>query len=221
LKRLMDRKKCLLTIAALVLALASSCTVNRKPIISSLQGEMEWTEPLGSIRVICNASDPEGDLLSYSWSATGGSIVGTGAVVNWTAPAEVGMYDIAVVVKDSLNATATASTVLIASNGPPPVIHNLTVTADHKYLKQTARGYKVGKEQSYNITCDATGNGTLSYNWTCTGGSISGEGATINWTAPDAVTYITVTVKVFDVLLNWVRKSVFLEVVACSSCEFG
>jgi hypothetical protein len=221
----MNKKRCLIIIGimvAVVLLLASSCTGNRRPIITSLEAEAPgWTAPLSSLWVTCNASDPEGDELGYNWSASGGDITGAGAFANWTAPEEVGMYDITVVVSDSQGANATRSIILTASNGPPPVIEDLIVTAEHKYLKETATGYKVAKTYNYTIECIASGNGTLSYNWTCTGGEISGGGSNITWTAPDTVGDVTVTVKVFDSLSNWVRESVFLEVVPCSPCTFG
>jgi hypothetical protein len=218
----MNKKRYLVIVgivAATVLLLASSCA---GPIIISLKAEAPgWTAPLSSLQVMCNASNPDGGELSYSWSANGGNIVGAGAVVNWTAPEEVGMYDITVMVGDSVNKTATGSIVVIASNGPPPVIGDLNVTAEHKYLKTTATGYKVAKTYNYTIECIASGNGTLSYNWTCTDGNISGEGSTINWTAPNTVCEVTVTAKVFDGVGNWVKKSVLLTVVPCTPCEFG
>ena len=131
-----------------MLLLASSCTTvaNRRPIITSLEAEAGWTAPLGSLQVTCTASGPDGDELSYEWSASGGDITGTGAVVIWIAPEEVGMYDITVVVTDSQGGQDTGSITLIASNGPPPIIENLIVTAkEHKYLKVTTTGYKVAK----------------------------------------------------------------------------
>ena len=208
-------------VATAVLLLASSCTVNRWPFIISLEAGANWTAPLGSLQVTCNASDLDGDELSYNWSAGGGNISGTGAIVNWIAPGEVGMYDIRIVVDDGTGRKATGSIVLIASNGPPPVIEDMIVTAEHKYLKETTTGYKVAKTYNYSIECSASGNGTLSYNWTCTGGNISGGGSNITWTAPNIVGDVTVTVKVFDGVGNWVRKSIFFEVVSCSSCTFG
>ena len=214
-------KRCLVIVAAAVLLLASSCTVNHPPTITSLEVEAPgWTAPLDSLQVTCNASDLGGLELSYDWSTSGGNITGIGAVVNWIAPGEVGMYDITVVVADGLNKTAVGSIALIASNGPPPVIENLTATAEHKYLKITTIGYKVAKTYNYTIECTASGNGTLNYNWTCTGGNFSGEGSTINWTAPNTVCDVTATVKVFDGIGNWVRKSIIFEVVDCNSCTF-
>ena len=213
-----------IVVAAGALLLASSCSFNSAPVISSLEAEAPgWVAPLGSLQVTCNASDYNHDQLSYNWSAEGGSILGTGSEVTWTAPEEVGMYDITVVVDDGKGAEATGSIGLIASNGPPPVIESLNVTADHKYLKRTATGYKVGKEQVYHIDCIASSNTSdeLTYEWSCTDGEISGVGSNITWTAPDLVVNVTVTAKVFDSLGNWVRDSVLLEVVACSPCTFG
>jgi len=221
----MNKKRYLVIVvimAAAVLLLASSCTGNRWPTITSLEAETPgWTAPLSSLQVTCNASDLDGDELSYNWSASGGNISGTGATVNWIAPGEVGMYDIRVVVDDGTGRKATGSIVLIASNGPPPTIEDLIVTAEHKYLKETTTGYKVAKTYNYSIGCNASGTGELVYEWSCTGGNISGEGSMITWTAPDSVGDVTVTVKVFDGVGNWVKKSVVLKVVPCTPCEFG
>jgi len=218
----MNKKRCLVIMAVAVLLLASSCTLNRWPTITSLEAEPDyWTAPSGSLQVTCNASDFDGDALSYNWSASGGNISGTGATVNWIAPEEVGMFDITVMVADGNGGNTTGLIALIASNGPPPVIEDIIVTAEHKYLKETTTGYKVAKTYNYSIECSASGNGTLSYNWTCTGGNISGGGSNITWTAPNIVGDVTVTVKVFDGVGNWVRKSIFFEVVSCSSCTFG
>jgi hypothetical protein len=224
-EKLMNRKRYLIIVgivAVIVLFLASSCGINFRPVITSLEAEAPgWTAPLGSLHVTCNASDHDGDELSYSWSASGGNISSTGPEVIWTAPGEVGMYDITVVVDDGHGNNAIGTIGLTASNGPPPHIENLIVTAiGNPYLKETTTGYKVGKTYNYTIECIASGNGTLSYNWTWTGGTISGEGSAINWTAPDTEGDVTVMVKVFDGAANWVKKSIVFEVVHCVSCEF-
>lgn len=210
----------LIIAAALVLLLTSSCAGLR---VTGLEADAEWAAPLDSIGVTCTASSSGGGDLSYEWSTTGGSINGTGAVVDWIAPEEVGMYDITVVVADGEDSQDTASITLIESNGPPPVIEGLNVTADHKYLKESRDGYKVGMGYDYSIECVASSNasGEMVYEWSCTNGLISGEGSIITWTAPDKVCDVTVTVKVFDGLGNWVREGVLLEVVECTSCTFG
>jgi hypothetical protein len=224
----MNRKRFLaimLIMAAAVLLTAPSCTTsaNRRPIITSVDAEAEWIAPSGHIQVTCTASDPDGDNLRYDWITTGGAISGTGAVTIWTAPEEVGTYDVTVVVDDGHDGKDTASLTLVASNGPPPSIQNLIVTAkEPKYLKTTSTGYKVGKTKEYYVECIASATmGELTYEWSCNGGEISGAGSTITWTAPDTSTDVTVTAKVSDGVGNWVKESVVFEVVSCSSCTFG
>jgi hypothetical protein len=221
-QRIMDGKRPLaimLAMAIAVLLLASSCS-SAWPVITSLEAEAEWVAPLASLQVTCNASDPDGDELNYEWSTTGGSINGTGSEVTWTAPEEVGMYDITVVVENGQGRKDTESITLIASNGPPPVIEDLIVIAEHKYLKEIATLYKVLKTEEYYIECIASGTGELVYEWACDGGEISGESSMINWTAPDTEVEVdvTVTVKVIDGMGNWIRESVAFEVVFCESC---
>jgi len=221
-------KICLVIMAAAVLILASSCTTiaNRRPIITSLKAEAEWTIPSGSLQVTCNASDPDGDELSYEWITTGGDISGTGHEVIWIAPEEVGMYDITVVVNDGHDGEGARSVTISVALGTPPIIEDLIVTAkEPRYLKETTTGYKVGKTKEYYIECIASDtDGELSelvYEWSCDGGEISGEGSIITWTAPNTACDVTVTVIVFDVPANWVRKSIVFEVVSCESCVFG
>jgi hypothetical protein len=220
--KLMNKKRYLVIMVILavsVLLPASSCTGNRRPIITSLEAEAEWSAPLDSLQVTCDASDADGDELNYEWSTTGGNITSTGPEVIWTAPEEVGMYDITVVVENSQDREDTESIVLIASNGPPPVIEDLIVTAEHEYLKETVTGYKVAKTYDYHIECIALNiSGELIYEWSCDGGEISGEDSLITWTAPDIERDVTVTVKVLDDIGNWIRKSITLDVVDCESC---
>jgi len=214
-----------LTIAVAALLLASSCTTvtNRLPKIASLEAEAEWIAPSGTAGMTCTASDADGDKLSYQWIASGGDISATGGAAIWTAPREAGMYSITVVVDDGHDGKDTGFLTLVASNGPPPGIQNLTVAANEpKYLKTTSTGYKVGKTKEYYVECIASAtSGELVYEWSSNGGQISGGGSNITWIAPDTSAYVTVTAKVFDDLGNWVSRNVVFEVVDCSPCEFG
>lgn len=195
---------------------------NEPPYINSLIADADWITPSGSLRATCAASDPDGDDLSYEWSASGGSITGTGAVVNWTAPGEAGIYDITVLVTDGQGGEDTGSIALSVVTGIPPTVEDLIVTADHKYLKETTGGYKVGKTQEFHIECIASNtSGELVYEWSSTDGQISGEGSAIMWTAPDVSGEVAVTVIVTDVADNSVTKSMILDVVSCSVCTFG
>jgi len=197
---------------------------NRPPTINSLVADASWTTPAGSLRVTCNATDPDGDTLTYEWITTGGNMSGTGAAVNWTAPQEVGIYNVTVVVKDGHGREDTRFVSLSVTLNPPPVIENLTVTAkEPKYLKITSTGYTVGRTKQYDIACNVSDtSGGVSYNWSCESGVISGEGSMITWTAPDeSLDRTTVTVIVSDAVGNMVSRSIVFKVASCNACTFG
>jgi Bacterial Ig domain len=194
---------------------------NRAPTISSLTADADWTLPAGSLNLTCVASDLDGDELSYEWSSSGGDVSGTGADVKWTAPQETGVYDIAVVVTDPYGGSDTRTFRASVASEQPPIIQELNISAVC-YLKPYAAGYYVGKGQPYDIECVvADPDVALTYEWSCDGGEFSGEGPSVVWTAPDATTYATITATVSDIAGNTASKSLFLNVVSCSTCTFG
>ncbi len=196
---------------------------NRAPSITDLAADASWTLPSGSIQLTCTASDPDGDELTYEWTADAGSILDTGSAVNWTAPEEIGAYYITVVARDSHGSSDGRTMCVTVVTAQPPDVEDLLVTADHCYLKTTSSGYKVGKEQEYHIECVVSNNDSIvSYNWSCEDGEIVGEGPVITWAAPDKyLDRTTVTVTISDIAGNALCKSVVFEVVSCSKCTFG
>lgn len=196
---------------------------NEPPAIADLMADADWTLPLGNLQVTCDAEDPDEDDLSYEWTVDGGDILGTGAVVNWSAPQESGVYRITVTVKDGHGSLDTRMLSVIVALEQPTIIEDLVVTADHCYLKTYSWGYKVGREQEYYIECLVANTSTeMSYQWACEDGTISGEGPVITWVAPNEyIETTTVTVTVTDLDRDIMdAKSVVFNVVSCSSCTF-
>jgi hypothetical protein len=119
----MNKKRYLIIVgivaaAVLLSILFYTVLANHRPAITGLEAEPEIVLPLGSCQIVCTASARDGGELSYEWSATGGNITGTGAVVNWTAPQEVGTYDVTVVATDGNGDSATDSLPINVSSGP-------------------------------------------------------------------------------------------------------
>ena len=197
---------------------------NNSPTISNLTANSVWTLPSGSLNLTCDASDPDGDELSYEWTASGGNISGTGVAVSWAAPEEVGIHNVTVVVSDGHGRTDTRTLPVSVVTGQPPDIEDVLITADHCYLKTNTSPYKVGQGKKYDIQCIVADAGSeLSYSWSCTGGEISevsGDGSNIAWTAPNTSGKVTMTVIVSDIAGNKSPKSLLLDVVSCSSCTF-
>ena len=66
--------------------------INNDPIINSITADPRKIHIGTSSQLICNAIDPDGDELSFTWSSTIGSFSDSGSTVTWTAPLDIGNY---------------------------------------------------------------------------------------------------------------------------------
>jgi len=116
---------------------------NQPPQISSLAANPSNILYANSTTITCIASDPDGDVVRYSWSASEGSISGVGEKVTWVAPNKGGNFNITVIVSDgkggetkgNVMVTVSAVTRTITIN---PVAEE-TGTVDSKGDKDTSR----------------------------------------------------------------------------------
>ena len=113
--------------------------VNQLPVISSLTTNSSSIDINQSSTITCNAYDPDGDYLTFSWTKTGGTISGSVSIITWTAPNIAGTYTITCTVSDGHGGEDSES-VNIAVNdlGSVPSVSAVAVTY-HLYR---------GKEQS-------------------------------------------------------------------------
>lgn len=92
---------------------------NQPPVIESLTAEWGRLKKASNTPITCVASDPDGDTLTYEWSAvdeTGnpaGNITGEGYTTTWVAPNDYGTYTITVTVSDGRGGEATSSVDII------------------------------------------------------------------------------------------------------------
>ncbi len=73
---------------------------NSSPTINSLSATPDTVSKNGISDLICIASDPDNDPLSYNWIVTNGTISGTGDTVSWIAPDTTGTFIISCTVSD-------------------------------------------------------------------------------------------------------------------------
>lgn len=182
-------KLVLMSLLILALLAGGSCGLfNKPPSITSLTPSATEVARGESCTVTCVATDPDGDVITYAWSATGGAILGTGGTVTWTAPTTEGSYSVSVTVTDG-ETDAVSDSCNIQVVNTPPVIASLTPSSTD-----------LAPEASCTIGCvasDADGD-TLTYAWTSTGGTISGTGNSVSWEAPATEGTYTISVSVSD-----------------------
>jgi hypothetical protein len=188
----MNNRKYLAIVGIVVVAVVVSVLLytmlgNHGPVVASVVATPERVAPRDSCQIVCNATARNGDKLTYNWSPSGGEIAGEGATVTWTAPSSVGSYSVTVTVSDSHGAEAKGYGTITVDN--PPTIASLIASPGWATPSSTIQ-----------ITCTASDpdHGQLSYDWSADGGTISGNGSAVNWTAPDAAGAYDITVVVRD-----------------------
>lgn len=218
--RLTSRKWQVLIFLSIISILAGGCTGQTLPV------KLEATSTLLSLgqhtNIECTVSNSTGNY-TYEWSSDWGSIQGEGKLVDWLAPDSAGNYSIEVTVTGANGKSGTASMTITVADNHVPVIEDLVVTADHKYVKKAGEDYyKVGKDQMYYIECQAEDedNDDLAYTWSCDNGEITGTGANVTWKAPNDSGDVNITVTVSDGRNGVATQDLVLQVVSCSPCTF-
>ena len=178
-----------LIISVLLLVGCTSATASYSPVINSLTADNDVLLPAQTCEIACNASHLNGASLSYQWSANRGSISGEGPVVNWTAPDAAGNYTITVSVSDGNSGQSISYLSIKVASNNPPTIESLDIGED-----------EVTVSANCHVVCVAADRdgGVLSYEWSASGGNISGEDSVVTWTAPEAAGTYTITVTVTD-----------------------
>jgi len=81
-----------LFLAAIIMSGAGCGSINQAPIINGLNVSEDTVAPGAIVKLACNALDPEKRDLTYTWTASGGTITGESASATWTAPSAGGSY---------------------------------------------------------------------------------------------------------------------------------
>jgi len=216
----------LLCIACTVPQATQTTQPNHPPIIQQISASTDWA-PLTEGQITCNASDPDGDKLTYTWLADNGTIKGAGNTALWTSPAIMGKYNITVTVSDDRGGEARVVQevrVLINADGSispdAPVV--LKMSLPSKEIVSGSKRMRIWTASSIECIVDSANAKNLKYTWTAASGKLQaargqsldgGTASKVNWIAPgvggDFTVYVVVTDKDGNEAKGTVKFSVF------------
>lgn len=163
----------------------------RAPRIKALAARKNPLETGDSTTVFATVEDVDSGQITYTWSSSLGAVSGSGAQVVFKAPVFSGNAMIQLIATDPQGNSDTASlelSVVADINEAPQIVSvqkNEAFTAPGGTLQLTA-------------TATDADNDPLIFTWTANGGTFSGSGNTVNWTAPGTEGIFQLAVRATD-----------------------
>ncbi len=163
----------------------------RAPRIKALAAAKNPLETSDSTAVFATVTDPDSGQITYEWSSTGGTISGAGANVILHASPNPTTVEVRLIATDPEGNRDTATLLLSVV---PEINDAPQIVEIQKSVTYTAPG------ETLQFTCVASdsNNDPLNYAWSATNGTFSGNGSTVDWTAPATEGIVPVTIKVTD-----------------------
>jgi hypothetical protein len=130
---------------------------NQSPVISKVTASPAEVVSGDSTTITAAAADPDDDPLTYSWSASEGTITGTGSQVTWVAPNNSGSFNIGVTVKDNRGGQMTGSVTVTVSPPTKTVTLNPVASETGTVYQNNATDYSrtMAGDNAQNVGCRA------------------------------------------------------------------
>ena len=156
---------------------APPAPVNHPPVAAcSASPTSVFAGSSDTVAVHVNASDPDNDPLTYSYTATGGAVDGSGPDARWNpGSATPGNYTVTAQVNDGKGGTASCATDIKVEERP-----NRPPTASLSVERSP-----ILPGEHTGITCTGTDpdGDPLTYSYTASGGQVTGTGANVSFDA--------------------------------------
>ena len=162
---------------------------NSAPEVDSVVSTLNSLFPTQSCDIRCAARDADGDALTVTWSASGGTLEPRAEAARWTAPDRPGSYSVVAEVEDGNGGHDTGILVILVTPNAPPVVESISA---EPALVLPGATVKVNSSAT-----DPDGH-ALGYEWSSPDGTFAGIGPTVTWTAPSTPGSYPVNVRAYD-----------------------
>ena len=200
---------------------------NTGPVIHYIEAPPE-TLPQTISDIECVATDADSDNLTYKWTCSGGTVIGSGPRIAWNSPEPAGSYDLNVVVTDGRGGEATDTATIVVNEKPnkAPLITGITVTKEDNSQTVVESGSTesilLALWKAATITCiveDPDGD-KVDLIWSASDGKIEGEGNTVNYIATERGDFVVI-VNAIDSNGASTKGVVYFHVPCCGEGSFG
>jgi len=168
---------------------------NKSPTVSAVTVTPATIDAGGTVTVTVAASDPDGDALTYAYTATGGAVQGAGNVATWVAPNAAGAYSVTVLASDGNGGTASGSGALTVTDVPPET----KITGTAQFPAGTSGDLSNAKVSIYTSWENWNTNQPIKF------AAVTGAGASVTFTITDVLpgNYYLDVWKDIDNSSNW------------------
>jgi len=130
---------------------------NQSPVISKITANPAEVLYGDSTTIISVVADPDDDPITYSWSATEGTITGTGRQVTWVAPDKSGNFNIALTARDNRDGQTAGSVTVTVSPPTKTVTLNPVASETGTVYQNNATDYSrtMAGDNAQNVGCRA------------------------------------------------------------------
>ncbi len=140
-------------------------------VVCSTDNQTVYAGSGDAVVVRTHSSSPGNVPLTYTWTANGGSVEGSGPEARWTASDTPGVYTVSLHVDDGHGATGDCSSdVRVAQKVHQPL--TMVCAAERSSIAS-------GEPVRITATASHAEPDSLTYSWTASGGSVTGSGSSV------------------------------------------
>jgi len=164
---------------------------NYPPRIKALATEDTLVVTTNTVTFYCTAEDQESMQLDYDWTV-GGELYDGNETLEWQAPADTGFVTVICKVTDEGGLTDTDTLIVW-------VVEKINYPPEIEKIKAEDRIIRPGGSTMVTCTASDPNEDEITYSWRASTGTITGEGKTINYIAPDEEANVFIVCVVTDV----------------------